>query len=402
MNAGVLVLNAGSSSLKFALFREGALGPERRASGSISRIGRSDSSLRLKSASGPEATETRIQTKDHASCLESVWDAMASAARETRITAVAHRIVQGGPRYFEPQRITPEMLAELHRLSPFDPQHLPAEVSLIEAVSANFSQLPQFACFDTAFHHDLPRVARVLPIPRRLEAAGVRRYGFHGLSFHFLLNKLRELGDSAATRGRVILAHLGNGVSLAAVRDGRCIDTSMGFTPSAGLMMGTRSGDLDPGLVAYLATTEKMSAEAFARMINHESGLLGISETSSDMRELLGRETKDVRAAEAVELFCYTAKKWVGGYIAALGGISTLVFAGGIGENCPPIRERVCTGLEFAGITIDHTANGQNAAVISDRDSRVTVRVISTDEELVIARATFQHLEADDARPHEQ
>ncbi len=194
----------------------------------------------------------------------------------------------------------------------------------------------------------LPRVASLLPIPRRYEAQGVRRYGFHGLSYAFLMEELARLGDPAATKGRVILAHLGNGASLAAVRDGKSIDTSMGFTPTAGLVMSTRSGDLDPGLVCYLARTEQMSAAQFQEMVNHESGLLGVSETSSDMRDLLDRETQDVRAAEAVALFCYQAKKWIGAFAAALGGLDTLVFAGGIGENAPPVRERICDGLGFS------------------------------------------------------
>ena len=235
----------------------------------------------------------------------------------------------------EPERVTPELLDELHRITPYDPEHLPLEIELIEAFRQRHPRLPQVACFDTAFHRTMPRVARLLPIPRRYEAAGVRRYGFHGLSYAFLMEELARLGDPAATKGRVILAHLGNGASLAAVRDGKSIDTSMGFTPTAGLVMSTRSGDLDPGLVSYLARTEQMSAAQFQEMVNHESGLLGVSEISSDMRDLLAREADDVRAAEAVALFCYQAKKWIGSFAAALGGLDTLVFAGGIGENAP-------------------------------------------------------------------
>ena len=256
----------------------------------------------------------------------------------THWPAVGHRVVHGGPNYSEPQKVTAEMVEELHRLSPFDPEHLPLEIELIEAFRQRHPRLPQVACFDTAFHRTMPRVATLLPIPRRYEAQGVRRYGFHGLSYAILMEELARLGDPAAKKGRVILAHLGNGASLAAVRDGKSIDTSMGFTPTAGLVMSTRSGDLDPGLVAYLARTEQMSAAKFQKMVNHESGLLGVSETSSDMRDLLDRETKDVRAAEAVALFCYQAKKWIGSFAAALGGLDTLVFAGGIGENAPPVR----------------------------------------------------------------
>jgi acetate kinase len=202
------------------------------------------------------------------------------------------------------------------------------------------------------------------------------------------MEELARLGDPAATNGRVILAHLGNGASLAAVRDGRGVDTSMGFTPSAGLVMSTRSGDIDPGLAGYLFRAENMTPEQFDRMTNHESGLLGVSETSPDMRDLLAREPSDIRAAEAVALFCYQAKKWLGSFAAVLGGLDTLVFAGGIGENAPPVRERVCAGLGFLGVDIDPARNAENAAVISADSARVTARVIRTDEELMIARST--------------
>jgi acetate kinase len=302
------------------------------------------------------------------------------------LAAVGHRVVYGGPKYYKPQRITAEMVQELHRLSPFDPEHLPEEILLTEAFHRRFPDLPQVACFDTAFHHDLPRVAQLLPIPRRYEAQGVRRYGFHGLSYAFLRDELVRLGDPAATTGRVVLSHLGNGASLAAVRDGKSSDTSMGFTSTAGVPMSTRSGDLDPGLVWYLARTENMDAKQFNEMVNFQSGLLGISETSSDMRDLLDHESKDVRAAEAIALFCYQVKKWIGAFAAALGGLDTLVFAGGIGENAPTIRGRICEGLRFLGVELEEKQNAANDGVISTASSRVTVRVIRTDEERMIAK----------------
>jgi acetate kinase len=277
------------------------------------------------------------------------------------------------------------MVEELHRLSPFDPEHLPEEILLTEAFHRRFPDLPQVACFDTGFHHDLPRVAQLLPIPRRYEAQGVRRYGFHGLSYTFLIGELARLAGTEAAQGRVILAHLGNGASLAAVRDGKSVDTSMSFTPTAGVPMSTRSGDLDPGLIWYLARTEKMSTKQFNEMVNFQSGLLGVSETSSDMRDLLDCETRDVRAAEAIAQFCYQVKKWIGSFAAALGGLDTLVFAGGIGENAAPIRERICDGLGFLGIELDEKRNVANAGVISSETSRIPVRVIRTDEEWVIA-----------------
>ncbi len=298
-------------------------------------------------------------------------------------------------KHTEPEIVTPELLAELHRISPYDPDHLPGEIELIEAFRQRHPKLPQLACFDTAFHQTMPRVAKLLPIPRRFDAKGIQRYGFHGLSYAYLMEELARLGDPAATQGRVILAHLGNGASLAAVRDGKSIDTSMCFTPTAGLVMSTRSGDLDPGLAPYLARTEKMTTQQFYDMVNHQSGLLGVSETSSDMRDLLAKEAADVRAAEAVALFCYQAKKWIGAYAAALGGLDTLVFAGGIGENASPIRSRICDGLNFLGIELDEASNNETAPVISAPGSRVTVRVIRTDEELMIARSVLQSCPTD-------
>ena len=273
-----------------------------------------------------------------------------------------------------------------------DPEHLPEEILLTEAFHHRFPDLPQVACFDTAFHHDLPQVARLLPIPRRYEAKGVRRYGFHGLSYAFLMGELARLGGDEAARGRVILAHLGNGASLAAVHNGKPVDTSMSFTPAAGVPMSTRSGDLDPGLLWYLARAEKMSAKQFNEMVNFHSGLLGMSETSSDMHDLLASEAQDVRAAEAVALFCYQVKKCIGGYAAALGGLDTLVFAGGIGENAATVRARICDGLEFLGIDLDQQRNAKHEPWISSGTGRVKVRVIRTDEELMIAKSVMQVL----------
>jgi len=297
-----------------------------------------------------------------------------------------------GMKHTEPEIVTKKLLVELRRISPNDPDHLPREIELIETFRHRHPKLPQVACFDTAFHEPMPRVAKLLPIPRRFDAKGIQRYGFHGLSYAFLMEELARLGDPTATKGRVILAHLGNGASLAAVRDGKSIDTSMGFTPTAGLVMSTRSGDLDPGLAPYLARTEKMTTQQFYKMVNHESGLLGVSETSSDMRDLLDHEKSDERAAEAVALFCYQAKKWIGSFAAALGGLDTLVFAGGIGENSPVVRARICEGLDFLGIELDKSRNAKTAAVISKNSSRVTVRVIRTDEELMIARSVVRVL----------
>jgi acetate kinase len=291
----------------------------------------------------------------------------------------------------EPELVTGKLLAELRRNMAYDPDHLPREIELMETIRKRHRKLLQIACFDTTFHRKMPRIAKLLPIPRRYAAKGVERYGFHGLSYTYLMEELGRL-DPVAAKGRVILAHLGNGASLAAVRDGQSVDTSMGFTPASGLVMSTRTGDLDPGLAYFLARTEGMSAPRFQRMVNHESGLLGVSGTSSDVRDLLAREDSDSRAAEAVELFCYQVKKWIGSFAAALGGVDTLVFSAGIGENAPVIRERICNGLEFLGIQLDRRRNAKNAPLISRDTGGVKVRVIRTDEELMIARSVMRVL----------
>jgi acetate kinase len=387
----ILTINGGSSSIKFALFEAGDT-LLRILAGELERIGVPDAALRVKGLNPADNFSRPVTAPDHTVAVAVLMDWIEERTGNDALTAVGHRVVHGGPKYSEPQRITAEMVDELHRLSPFDPEHLPEEILLTEAFHRRFPDLPQVACFDTAFHHELPRVAQLLPIPRRYEAQGVRRYGFHGLSYEFLMGELARLGDPAATKGRVILAHLGNGASLAAVRDGKSIDTSMGFTPTAGIPMSTRSGDVDPGLVSYLWRGEQMTAEKFDTMMNHESGLLGVSETSSDMRDLLDYETQDVRAAEAVALFCYQVKKWIGAYAAALGGLDTLVFAGGIGENAPVIRARICEGLEFFGIEIEEKQNAANEGVISTQASRVAIRVIRTDEELTIAKSVCRVL----------
>jgi len=384
----VLTINGGSSSIKFALFEAGE--PlHRTLEGRIDRIGLPDATFKV---TGSENFSRPLAVPNHKVAVNVLMDWLEKRSGSDALTAVGHRVLHGGPKYFEPQRITPEMVEELRRLSAFDPEHMPEEILLTEEFHRRFPDLPQVACFDTAFHHDLPQVARMLPIPRRYEAQGVRRYGFHGLSYAFLVEELARMDGSEAAQGRVILAHLGNGASLAAVRHGKSIDTSMSFTPAAGVPMSTRSGDLDPVLVWYLARTEKMSAKQFNEMVNFQSGLLGVSETSSDMRDLLERETHDVRAADAVAMFCYQVKKWIGAFAAALGGLDTLVFAGGIGENAPRVRARICDGLEFLGIELEENRNAANEGVISAPAGRVAVRVIHTDEELMIAKMVYRVL----------
>ena len=384
----ILTINGGSSSVKFALYA--AVEPLKRGLyGTVDRIGLSGTNLTFHEANGKPKARRELAAVDHKSAANSLLDWLETHPDFASVKAVGHRVVHG-MKHTEPEIVTPELLAELHRISPYDPDHLPREIELIEAFRQRHPKLPQVACFDTAFHQTMPRVAKLLPIPRRFDAKGIQRYGFHGLSYAYLMEELARLGDPAATKGRVILAHLGNGASLAAVRDGKSMDTSMGFTPTAGLVMSTRSGDLDPGLAPYLARTEKMTTQQFYKMVNHESGLLGVSETSSDMRDLLDHEKGDVRAAEAVALFCYQAKKWIGSFAAVLGGLDTLVFAGGIGENAAFVRSRICEGLNFLGIELDESRNAQAAPAISVTGGRVTVRVIRTDEELMIARSVLR------------
>ena len=386
----ILTINGGSSSVKFALYQvEEPL--KRGLCGKIDRIGLSGTNLTFNDPPGNRQDGRSLAASDHKSAVSFLIDWLEERNSLESVQAVGHRVVHGMS-HTAPELVSQELLDELHRIRPYDPDHLPREIELIETFRRRHPELSQVACFDTAFHRSMPRVAKLLPLPRRFDAKGIQRYGFHGLSYAYLIEELARLGDPAVTTGRVILAHLGNGASMAAVRDGKSIDTSMGFTPTAGLVMSTRSGDLDPGLAPYLARTEQTTTKQFYAMVNHESGLLGVSETSSDMRDLLDREVQDVRAAEAVALFCYQAKKWIGAFTAALGGLDTLVFAGGIGENAPLVRARICDGLGFLGIELDQKRNAETAGVISTDGGRVTVRVVRTDEELMIARSVSRLL----------
>ncbi len=386
VNGCVLTVNGGSSSIKFALFKtDNTL--QRIMEGRIDRIGLPEATFVVKGLNKADNFTRTVTAANHTEAVRLLMDWIEERIHRGELTAVGHRLVHGGPKYSEPQLITTEMIDELHQLRAFDPEHLPEEILLTTAFHSRFPNLPQVACFDTAFHHDLPRVAQQLPIPRRYEAEGVRRYGFHGLSYSFLMEELARVAGAQTAQGRVILAYLGNGASLAAVYHGKSVDTSMGLTPTGGLPMSTRSGDLDPGLVWYLERTEKITPKKFNEIVNFQSGLLGISETSSDMHELLKIEPTDVRAAEAVSLFCYQVKKWIGAFAAVLGGLDTLVFAGGIGENAPAVRARICDGLGFLGIELEGKRNEAGAALISSESSRVATRVMHTDEEWMMAKS---------------
>ncbi|MDA3921603.1 MAG: acetate/propionate family kinase [Salinisphaera sp.] len=379
----ILTLNGGSSSIRFGLYARSEP-PELRLRGKIDRIGQAGATLSFSEADTAESGEVGLDGSDHGAAVTQLIDWFEQRDIFAGIDAIGHRVVHG-LLHAEPVYITSDLRTELERLRPRDPEHMPRELELIEAFGKRLPDCPQIACFDTAFHRHMPRVATQIALPRRFEALGIQRYGFHGLSYAYLIEELARLGDPAATRGRVILAHLGSGASLAAVRDGRSIDTSMGFTPASGLPMGTRTGDIDPGLVRFLADEQAMTPTQFDQLVNHESGLLGLSETSSDIRDLLASEADDPRAVEAIDLFCYQAKKTIGAYAAALGGLDTLVFAGGIGENAPAIRARICDRLDFLGITLDSVQNEAGTALISHSSARVAVRVIATDEEQMIA-----------------
>ena len=386
----LLTINAGSSSIRFAVYRAGAV-PRRLLAGMVAGIGSKRATLSVSEPASAMLRPRRVAAGDHRVAVRVLMHWLESQPLYASVSAAGHRVVCG-TKHTKPEPVTTALLKELRRLAPYDADHLPQQIALIDELSRRRPELPQVACFDTSFHRTMSRVARLLPIPRRYSAAGVERYGFHGLSYAYLMEELARL-DPAAAKGRVILAHLGSGASLAAVHRGKSVDTSMGFTPTSGLVMSTRPGDLDAGLVYYLARAEKMTAAQFQQMVTHESGLLGVSGTSADLRDLLAREGRDQRAADAVALFCYQAKKWIGAFGAVLGGVETLVFAGGIGENAPVIRHRICAGLEFLGIQLDPRRNARHAPVISRNDGRVAVRIIHTDEDLMIARSVIRTLD---------
>jgi acetate kinase len=380
----VLTINSGSSSLKAAVYlmNQSEL---RLLRLEASRIGSSAGRLHVIGPDGSRLFDAAHQLPDYAAALDALLGWMRRCDPPLEPQVVAHRVVHGGDRHWEPAPITEELLATLDSLVPVDSEHMPQAIACIRALKRSHPRQLQIACFDTGFHHGMPAVARTYPLPRRLAAAGIRRYGFHGLSYEYVTQRLGELEGAAAT-GRVVVAHLGNGASLAAIRNGRSIDTTMGFSPTGGLVMGTRCGDLDPQLVLYLLRHEQLTPDQVSHLLSGESGLLGVSETTHDMRELLEREAADPRAAEAVALFCYQAAKYLAGCAAALGGLDILVFTAGIGERAAPIRDRICTRLAFLGIELDRERNQRHEPVISSDTSRIKVRIVKTNEELMIAR----------------
>lgn len=384
----ILTINSGSSSVKFGLYDMG--GTERLVlSGSIQRIGLRAGGFRIADSRGKSLVDEHTELPDHQTALKRLFEWLEDHEPGQSLDAVGHRIVHGGPKYNQPHRITPALTAELQDLIQLAPDHLPHEIKAIQATNHSYPDLAQVACFDTAFHRHMPKLAQIYPLPRHYQHEGLERYGFHGLSYEYILQELRkEAGDQAADE-RVIIAHLGNGASMAAVRNGKSVDTTMGFTPAGGLVMSTRSGDLDPGVLIYLLEEKSLRASGLNDLVNQQSGLLGVSGISSDMKDLLDKEENDAHAREAVGLFCYQARKHLGALAAALGGLDTLIFTAGIGENAPTIRERICQDMSFLGIHIDPQRNAANARIISRENDPVTVRVMKTDEDLMIARHTY-------------
>lgn len=351
---------------------------------SVENIGLPTARLVTSEGTRPVAAAT------HAEATRHLAEWLTAHVAPSAIVAVTHRIVHGGPHYHEACVVTDDVLGALHKLTVLDPEHLPIQLKLVEAFRRAFPHASHILCFDTAFHHDLPTRSRLLPVARRYEDEGLRRYGFHGLSYASIVQELRRVEGDVAANGKVIIAHLGSGASLAALHGGKSVDTTMSMTPASGIPMSTRAGDLDPGLALYFEQTQGYDAKRFTHLVNFESGLLGMSETTADMKKLLEIEDKDPRAKDAVDVFCYHVKKTIGGFAAALGGLHTLVFTGGMGENAPKIRSRVCEGLEFLGVTIDPVRNQAGERLISVDGAAVGVHVIHTDEAVTLARETMR------------
>ena len=388
-----LTINTGSSSLKAAVYEAGQEGT-RILSGVCERIGLPNGRFRITDPQGRIVVDQECPFPDHRAALQRMQSWLQTNRSDLTIDAIGHRVVHGGPQYREPQRVTPQLIANLTELISLAPEHLPQAILVMQAMVQSYPDIPQVACFDTAFHRRMPRVAQMYPLPEFCREDGLFRYGFHGISYEYIMQQLGKLAPNGG-QGRVILAHLGNGASLAAVRDGVSIDTTMGFTPGGGLMMGTRAGDLDPGVLIHLMTKRQMTPEALNVLVNKKSGLMGVSGTSADMRDLLAREATDPNAADAVALFCYQAKKYLGAMAAVLGGLDTLVFTGGIGEHAAPVRLRICDGLGYLGVQVDAARNDASAPVISADNSSVAVRVIKTDEESIIAQSVYRIMNPD-------
>ncbi len=382
----ILCVNSGSSSIKYALYRMGLEEETLLAQGAAERIGLEEGHTWIRSGRNPAAIERRIGIVDHRAAVAAVFEQLKDLRLGTP-TAVGHRLVHGGPSYLQPALVDRALIAEIRRIAGYAPLHLPAQLDGIEAVAARYPGLPQVACFDTAFHGFMPELAKRFPLPQRYWEEGLQRYGFHGLSYEYVMDSLRPPSDH-----RIVIAHLGNGASLAAVHNGRPVDTTMGFTPTGGFMMGTRSGDLDPGILLYLMNEKGYSGHQLEELVNRQSGLIGVSGSTPDMQTLLSRRQTDSSASLAVDMFCYHVRKHIGSMAAVLDGLDTLVFTGGIGENAAPVRSAICAGLRHLGIILDAGKNATHADPISATESPCTVRLIRTNEDAVIARQTHRLL----------
>lgn len=385
----ILSINTGSSSIKFSLYGIGEV-ENVIFSGSLTRIGSKGGCFSVRDTKGRVVVEEPIAVPGHENACIHVFSWLLARSGMPVPDAIGHRMVHGGPEFTTPEILTPALIESLEQLSPFAPEHLPHALKAVKHAGNQLPGVLQVACFDTAFHHTMPSVARLYPLPGVIRNQGVQRYGFHGLSCEYLLGDLERLeGRSEVLQEKIILAHLGHGASMTAVLHGESVDTTMGFSPAGGLMMSTRTGDLDPGVILFLLEQDGLSPEVIKDMVNRCSGLLGVSGRSNDMRDLLDMEQNDAAARQAIELFCYQAKKHIGALTTTLGGLDALVFTGGIGEHSAAIRKRICSGLEFLGIHIDERKNSLNMPVISQETEHVIVRIMKTNEELMIARHTY-------------
>lgn len=385
-NINVLAVNSGSSSLKYALYN---IGRDEKLilSGAINGISSRTGRFYINDGNNNVLINESLRISNHEIAVVKLLRWLKKNDYLNNLDAVGHRVVHGGPRYFQPLPVSSNLLEKLHDLISISPDHLPQELKVIKTIDQYHPDIKQVVCFDTTFHRNMPELAQLYALPRTLKDEGLIRYGFHGLSYEYVLEELKKRIGNDAANGRIVVAHLGSGASMAAINRGKGIETTMGFTPTGGLMMSTRSGDLDPGVILYLLRQKNLSPVEVTEMVNKNAGLLGVSKISGDMKELLEMK-KNPDAVEAVNMFCYQAKKFLGSLIAVLGGLDSLVFTGGIGENSPPIRKRICENMEFFGIHLNADRNKENAAVISDDNSTVTVRVIKTNEQIMVARHT--------------
>ena len=387
----IIALNTGSSSIKFACYHLGKA-EQLVFSGSLTNIGSREGRFSVQDARGNSIKNESVATQHHSAACDYLFSWILAQQEGGNPDAVGHRIVHGGPLFSSPQMVTPELLTALDTLSPYAPEHLPQAIHALRHTARLFPETPQVTCFDTSFHTTMPAIAKLYALPESIRKEGVQRYGFHGLSYEYILLELkRQLGPKAVKK-RIILAHLGHGASMAALKNGKSIETTMGFSPAGGLVMSTRTGDLDPGVILFLLQHSNMTPQAIKEMLNRQSGLLGVSGSTDDMQELLNRERIDDSAKQAIELFCYHARKHIGALSVVLGGLDILVFTGGIGYHSSIIRSRICTGLEFLGIRIDKSSNTTQASVISQKRAQVEIRTIKTNEELMIARHTMNIL----------